>query len=407
MSYKKQFLLGMIACCVLGFGVRNAGAATLTVSNPSSAPCIGAYSTISMAVAAASPGDTVNVCPGTYPEQVRIDKRLTVQGIAFGGRNQAIIMPSNATANSTSLTSGFPIAAIVVVDTADKVTLNNLTIDGSASVINTCATVSAGVYYRNASGTIDSLAIRHITNGSGFEGCQGGLGIFVQSGGGGKAKVDITNNSVHDYDKNGITANEIGTDVNIKGNAVTGVGPTSNAAQNGIQVAFGAKGTIDSNAIINHVYSPCTLSSCTAAFAANILIFNSDNVKVSKNNAGNAQVNVYYEGNKGEISNNTLFQNLVFDGIDLIGNQNKAINNSIFNSEGSGIFVMGDKNDANSNLINEAPVGILSDSSSTNSHFGGNLFFNTGTNFGTYPPAAALLRVSGPASGKSPSTAKP
>ena len=39
------------------------------------------YSTISAAVAAASPGEIVYVCPGIYPEQVEIDKPLTIQGI--------------------------------------------------------------------------------------------------------------------------------------------------------------------------------------------------------------------------------------------------------------------------------------------------------------------------------------
>ena len=74
--------------------------------------------------------------------------------------------------------------------------------------------------------------------------------------------MNIAGSSVHDYQKNGITANEVGTDVNITGNAVTGVGPSPQIAQNGIQIAFGAKGTIDSNSVINHVYSLCTSVNC-------------------------------------------------------------------------------------------------------------------------------------------------
>src|SRR3990172_9529762 len=37
------------------------------------------YSTVSAAIGAAIAGDTMNVCPGTYPEQLIIDKPLTVQ----------------------------------------------------------------------------------------------------------------------------------------------------------------------------------------------------------------------------------------------------------------------------------------------------------------------------------------
>ena len=52
-----------------------AEAATLTVGT-----CPGAgFSTVQAAVNAAKSGDIVNVCPGSYPEQVSIDKTLTVK----------------------------------------------------------------------------------------------------------------------------------------------------------------------------------------------------------------------------------------------------------------------------------------------------------------------------------------
>jgi hypothetical protein len=75
--------------------------------------------------------------------------------------------------------------------------------------------------------------------------------MFVQSGNGGTSKVDILNSSVHDYQKNGITANEPGTDVNIKGNAVTGMGSDPFNAQNGFRLVSGQR-TLDSNSVINH-----------------------------------------------------------------------------------------------------------------------------------------------------------
>ena len=43
-----------------------------------------AYPTISAAVAAASSGDTIVVCPGTYPELLSINKGVTVQGAGVG-----------------------------------------------------------------------------------------------------------------------------------------------------------------------------------------------------------------------------------------------------------------------------------------------------------------------------------
>src|ERR1700730_8387781 len=63
-----------------------AEAATLTVGT-----CPGAgFSTVQAAVDAAKSGDIVNVCPGSYPEQVSIDKTLTVKGIAVGTQDRPL-----------------------------------------------------------------------------------------------------------------------------------------------------------------------------------------------------------------------------------------------------------------------------------------------------------------------------
>lgn len=356
-----------------------------------------AFTSIQAAVLAASSGDKINVCPGTYHEQVKVTKRLTIRGIAVGNLNLAVIIPTGALPNTTSLTTGGPIAAIVLVDGTSKVDLDNLTVDGSTNGLSGCGTNLVGVYYRNSSGDIDNVAVRNIKLGVADFGCQSGLGIFVQSGPGKTSRVDISGSSIHDYQKGGITANEAGTEVNISGNAVTGVGPTPQIAQNGIQLGFGAKGTVYGNSVINHVYSLCTSPSSCAATSSNILIFNSNSVRVIGNNLGNSQVNVFYQGNRGDVSYNNIFQSPIFDGIDLIGNQNKANNNSIFNSEEAAVFVMGDRNDVNGNTINEAPVGILSDSTSTNSHFSGNKFYNTGQKTGTF--TAAPFSLNSPTSG--------
>jgi hypothetical protein len=138
------------------------------------------------------------------------------------------------------------------------------------------------------------------------------------------------------------------------------------------------------------------VNNCGAA-AANILVVGSDNVKVLKNNTGNAQLNIYYEGNKGEVTNNTIFQSRVFDGIDLIGNQNHANANSIFNSDEAAVYVAGDRNDVNGNMINETPVGVLIDATSTNTHVGGNQYYNTGMETApfTFGPSTTALVIGG------------
>lgn len=366
------------------------------------------FTSIQAAVLAASSGDRINVCPGTYHEQVKVTKRLTIQGIAVANQNLAVIMPTGTLVNSSSLTSAAPIAAVVLVDGTEKVTLNNLTVDGSANGLSGCGVDLVGIYYRNSSGDIDNVAVRNIKLSPADFGCQRGLGIFVQSGNGKRSRVDISGSSVHDYQKNGITANEVGTEVNISGNAVTGVGPTPQIAQNGIQLAFGAKGTVEGNSVINHVYSLCTSAANCGATSSNILIFNANGVKVTRNNLGNSQVNVYYQGNRGEVSGNTIFQSPIFDGIDLIGNQNGAEGNSIFNSDEAGVFVMGDRNEVTDNTINEAAFGVLKDASSTNTSISGNHYYNTGKNVGIFTPSGPITQsLSTGSQGRSVSVAMP
>lgn len=372
--------------------------AQLYVGN-NTGPCPFAhFPTIQSAVDAARPGDTVNVCPGTYTEQVKIMKPLTVQGITVGNRNQAIIQaPLVVAATSTSLFSGGAVAPIVLVDSTSFVTLFNLTVDGSTGVPagGGCSVADyVGVYYRNASGRIDSLAVRNIRLGAGFGGCQTGLAIFAQSGQGGSSKVDIVNNSVHDYQKNGITANEMGTFVSIRNNAVSGFGASPDIAQNGIQVGFGAVALVDSNSVINNLYAGCTSTTTCgdpsgSNAAANILVVDSDNSLVTNNTTGKSQLNIYYQGNKGQVINNTVFESNVFDGIDLVGNSNKAICNNVFHSDEYAIYVQGNKNVVNGNNLNEAPVGIFQDTPSSGNNFGGNKFFNIGMNVVSATPSMA------------------
>jgi hypothetical protein len=71
--------VALIAAAAASMAAR-ASAATFVVGNDPST-CPGAtYTTIGAAVAAASAGDTVQVCPGVYPESVTITKPLTLVG---------------------------------------------------------------------------------------------------------------------------------------------------------------------------------------------------------------------------------------------------------------------------------------------------------------------------------------
>ena len=335
--------------------------------------CPGAqFAKIQDAVNAATPGDTIQICPGVYAEQVSIGKALQVNA-----NNGAILRPSGAAANTTGLASGQPIAALLLIENTTDVTVRNLTIDGTDADINACAPDLIGVFFRNASGQLSHVAVRNAKLSSNFSGCQSGSAILVQSGGGQQSVVGIAESSIHAYQKNGITANESGTDVTIEGNVVTGLGPTTGAAQNGIQIGFGAVGTIRHNTVASHIWSPCvSLDQCTTT-ANDILVFQSDGVSVHDNTIGVSQTGVAIVGNNANVFDNEIFDSQIFDGVELIGDDNTVQRNRITHSDQAGVLVAGNSNVVRQNVINESAIGVLKIAGSTGNTVANNTYFNS------------------------------
>src|SRR5258708_31341805 len=82
-------------------------AATTYVVGPSTCmPGKVHFSTIQSAVSTVAAGSNVNVCPGTYPEQVVITEPLTLTGVTDGTGDAAVItLPSGGlVANGTHST---------------------------------------------------------------------------------------------------------------------------------------------------------------------------------------------------------------------------------------------------------------------------------------------------------------
>lgn len=312
------------------------------------------FTRIQDAVDAASSGSRIRICKGTYVEQVTISKALDLE--ADSG---AILMPASMLANSVSLSSGRAIAAALLVANATNVTVRGLTFDGANSGITQCAPDLIGIYFQNASGEVDRVAVRNFKLAASLNGCQSGTGVFIQSGNGGMSQVEIHRSTIHDFQKNGITANEIGTSASIDENVVTGLGPTTGAAQNGIQIGFGAAGSIQNNTVTNNVWAPCTSVATCTAVATNILVTQSDGVIVKDNVAGLSQVGIFMHGNQGQVLENRTFATSVFDGIHIEGDQAQVKRNDVLNGAQSAIFLDGNDNAVDHNVITEAGTGIL------------------------------------------------
>jgi nitrous oxidase accessory protein NosD len=331
-----------------------------------------AFTRIQDAIDAASPGDEIHVCKGIYVEQIKIGKPLDIDA-----DNGAILMPSAMQANTTSLFDAAPIATALLVADTTGVSISGLTVDGANNGVTQCAPDLIGISFQNASGELARIAVRNFKLAASLNGCQSGTGIFVQSGNGGVSKVEIEHCTVHDFQKNGITADEKGTVTVIRRNVVTGSGSTAGAAQNGVQIGFGAAGSILENVVTNNVWAPCTAIATCTNVATNILVTQSDGVEVSGNTAGISQVNIFVDGNNAEIDRNDTFATAVFDGIRLQGDQSRLHDNHVLNGAESGIFISGNNNVVTDNVITEATIGIVKETGSSGNIIAGNRFFNT------------------------------
>jgi hypothetical protein len=343
------------------------------------------FTKIQAAVNAAPSGSTIDICPGTYPEQVMIvSKTLTLFGVQSGTSDAAVLVPPSGglIANGSHIGGGGSIAAQIFVQSSPGVTISHLTVDGKGNALLGCGTDPIGIYYQNSSGRIiDSVARNQILNSS-DQGCQVGLGIDVESDSGAPA-VAVSNNSIHNYQKNGITAGGPGTGggptMAVTFNTVVGIGATPMIAQNGIQIGFGASGKVSSNTVADDIYT-----GTAGAAGTGILIYASSGITVSGNSVQSAQFGIatVTDSIDGPADNATITFNHIagtqeFDAIDLCSDANTARYNTIYGSlaqsgihlddgcPGPGSAPSGTNDTVTHNTINEPCAGILLGSSAT------------------------------------------
>jgi nitrous oxidase accessory protein NosD len=329
------------------------------------------FTSIQDAINAANPGATIRVCPGVYAEQLSISKSLSIQG-----DSGAVLLPGTLAVNATG-SSGGAIAAAILVRNAINVEISGLIVDTANNGITSCSTDLIGILFQNASGAIEHNAVRNAKLSTALNGCQSGNGIVVQTLGvsGGLFQVRITDNSVHDYQKNGITANESGTEANVVGNVVTGSGPNPAIAQNGIQIGFGGTGRIERNTVAGNIDSSCVSPSNCTANGTGILVFESDNVRVEGNSVVGNQVGIFSNGNHTTIDANGVSDSVTLVGIDLAGDNGVASANDVTSSGQAAIFLEGNDNRVLGNEFTDAPVGILISSGTVGNVHSGNSYF--------------------------------
>ncbi len=291
-------LAGVLGIMIYG-GQRTRAAGTWYVS-PTGTPSgvIGgsctspSFNTIGPAVTAASSGDTIQVCAGTYSEQVQITKTLTLKGAQAGVDARTRIAASESIIDH-------PCGPVQIM--ADKVVIDGFTIEGSILP--------------------DPCFLSAIWTNPGFSGTQGGHQILN----------NIVQNSISGIELDSTCVNPTLVQFNlIQANDKPGPG-----SGNGIQTNFGlCNATIDSNKFSSHTNASIL-----------VLFTGSSGLTVSNNElvAGFAPTgaNISFIG----VSNSTITGNKSIGStssgtIDLFGgNSNIAVNGNVLRTGQRGLLV--------------------------------------------------------------------
>ncbi|MEO5951575.1 MAG: hypothetical protein ABIQ44_03815, partial [Chloroflexia bacterium] len=107
----------------------------------------------------------------------------------------------------------------------------------------------------------------------------------------------LTNSTLNQYQKNGTVMTGSNLVTNVVSNTITGAGPTSLIAQNGVQISGGATGTVSGNTISGHSYTPFTTVSVGLLLLGDV---NTNNNTLSQNQVGIFQI----DGNGRHTYNN-------------------------------------------------------------------------------------------------------
>jgi hypothetical protein len=299
----------------------------------------GAFGTISAAVATVPAGSIIDVCPGSYAEQVIISKGLTLQGILSNNSSQAVITVPSGGLPTTASSILFGLVTPQVEVTAGPVTLTNITVDGSASGNDCPSTPYIGIFYASgSSGTVNEVETRNqnCSNAGNF-----GLGILAENGAGTTQSVTIENSNINNSSGFGISACSDQTPstlmASIKSNYVAAINDY------GIYMACNTGGSVSGNIIVPLVGYGVVAGSPSSSISKNTV-----------NGAVNSGIFITDTAGAVVVSGNTI--NGANTGISVSSAGSVTANNILGGSYGINLGVSGAT--IKSNIITQAPVGI-------------------------------------------------
>ncbi|MBN2227594.1 MAG: right-handed parallel beta-helix repeat-containing protein [candidate division Zixibacteria bacterium] len=317
----------------------------------------------------------VHVYPGTYKEQVAINHSVTLDGIS-----QPVLRPPTGTlATYTIEESGAVFEPLFFAFGGIDDGSGNITGTGTIEVTISGFVIEGdnmgssnryiGILARNClASEISSNVVLEMLY---YTGLPQTFGIMVY----GNSNVVIDNNTVNDWTRGGIGAN--GDDgpltdptVAITNNTVVGEGPlgAGNWAQNGIQIGYGASGSIIGNAVSNIKYIPTDWSA-----SGLMLYYPAGGVTVSGNIVHDVEgaLNAYYCDDLQFVDGNTFTDN---DYVLILGGSDAVISNNMFTGNEQGLYIAdATGTSVNGNTFTDNDYAILVDGSAADLTFTGNV----------------------------------
>ncbi len=214
------------------------------------------WNTISGAIQGAPPGATINVCAGVYTEQLQITTSMNIVGhgkvVVHLPAGPDVVPGSTACDEASDGVEGANADQDgVSICGAITVTLKDLRIY-AAWPTATCDDNLYGILIGGGATVNFTDSAVTAAGAVPLNGCQGGVGIqdgMAWTTPNQVGHLTMTDSTVGGYQKNGLTIDGQGSTATITGSTVRGIGPTTQIAQNGIQVSNGAQATITKSSI--------------------------------------------------------------------------------------------------------------------------------------------------------------
>lgn len=286
------------------------------------------------ALGAVAPAQAANDCTLIASGQV-----LELQGPCV--TDETIIVPDGKTldGNGHAITaidpSGDHFRGAVVANGGNDAHVTDVTVtaDDLANACDGGDDRLRGILLEGASGSITRSRIIGINQGP--SGCQEGNAIEVRNepfdgSHPDIVKVEIAHNEVDAYQKTGIVANG-DVDVDVHHNVVGISATQQNLAANGIQLGFGALGSVTHNRVKGSQWMGTSAWAATA-----VLLVEAGPAEVSQNNIrGNSGVALYIASDAATVVNNRVFDegsdhpNASDFGVVVSGSDNDVRNNKV------------------------------------------------------------------------------